>query len=99
MFEIPVESEKARTKFVNEINDEVKLHNNNWPDINLQTIDYTTDRYLREDIPSEQDIVCLYYVNENNVETCPQIQILIGNQPCRALIDTGCVFNNIGIVM
>jgi len=90
VFEIPVESEKARKKFVNEINDEVKLHNNNWPDINLQTIDDTLDRYIREDIPSEQDIVCLYYVTENNVETCPQIQILIGKQRCRALIDTGC---------
>jgi hypothetical protein len=41
-------------------------------------------------MPSEQDTVCLYYVNENNVETCLQIQILIGTQPCRALIDTGC---------
>jgi hypothetical protein len=42
-----------------------------------------------EDVSSEQDIVFLYYVNENNVGTCPQIHILIGNQPCRALIDTG----------
>jgi len=24
------------------------------------------------------------------VETCPQVQILIENQPCRSLIDTGC---------
>ena len=24
------------------------------------------------------------------METCLQIQILIGNQPCTALIDTGC---------
>jgi len=56
----------------------------------LQTADEKLDRYLKEDVPSKQDIVCLFYVNENNVETCPQIQILIGNQPCRALIDTGC---------
>jgi hypothetical protein len=90
VFEIPVESEKARKKFINEINYEVKLHNDIWPDINLQTTDDTLDRYLMEDVPSEQDIVCLYYVNKNNVETCPQIQILIGNRPCRALIDTGC---------
>jgi hypothetical protein len=27
---------------------------------------------------------------ENNVETFPQIQILVRNQPCRALIHTGC---------
>jgi len=94
-----VKSKKARKKFIIEINDEVKSHNNIWSDINLQTTDDTFDNYLKEDEPSEQDIVCLYYVNENDVETCPQIQILIGNQPCRALIDTGCVFNNIGIVM
>ena len=48
------------------------------------------NRYLKQDVPSEQDIVWLYYVNENNVETCAQIKLLIGNQPCRALIDTGC---------
>jgi predicted aspartyl protease len=90
MFEIPVESEKAREKFINEINDKVTLHNDSWPDINLLTTDDTLDRYLKEDVPSEQDLVFLYYVNENNVETCPQIQILIGNQPCRVLIDTGC---------
>ena len=75
MFEIPVESEKAQKKFINEINDGVQLHKDIWPDINLQ-IDDTLDRYLREDIPSEQDIVCLYCVNENKVDTCPQIQIL-----------------------
>jgi len=83
VFEIPVESEKARKKFTNEINDEVNLRNDIWPDIYLQTTDDTLGRYLKEDVPSEQDIICLYYVNENNVETCPQIQILIGNQPCK----------------
>ena len=65
MFEIPVESEKARKKITNEINDEVNLHNDIWPDINLQTTDDTLGRYLKEDVPSEQDIICLYYVNEN----------------------------------
>jgi hypothetical protein len=90
VFEIPVESEKAREKFINEINDKVTLHNDIWPDINLKTTDDTLDRYLKEDVPSEQDLVCLYYVNENNVETCAQIQILIENQPSRAIIDTGC---------
>ena len=90
MFEIPVESEKAQKKFINEINDEVKLHNDIWPGINLQTTDDTFNYYLKEDVPSEQDSVCLYYVNKNNVETCLQIQILIGNQPCRALTDTEC---------
>ena len=64
MFQIPVEPEKARKKIINEINDEVILHNDIWPDINLQTTDDTLDRYRKEDVPSEQDIVCLYYVNE-----------------------------------
>jgi len=82
VFEIQVESEKAQKEFINEINDEVKSHNDILPDIQLQKTDDTLDRYLKEDVPSEQDIVCLYYVNENNVETCLQIQILIGNQPC-----------------
>jgi hypothetical protein len=90
VFEIPVESEKAQKKCINEMNDEVKLYNDIWPDIKLQTTDDTFDYYLKENVPSEQDILCLYCVNENNVGTCPQIQILIGNQPCRALIDTGC---------
>jgi hypothetical protein len=90
VFEIPVESEKAQNQSISEINDAVKLHNDIWPDIKLQTTDDILSRYLKEDVPSEQDIVCLYYVNENNVETCPQIQILIGIQPCRAPIDTGC---------
>jgi DNA-directed RNA polymerase subunit L len=91
-FEIPVESEseKARKKLINEVTDEVKPLNNSWPDLNLQTADDTLDRHLKEDVPSEQDIICLYYVNEHNVETCPQIQILIGNHPYRALTDTGC---------
>jgi len=90
VFEIPVESDKARNKFINEINDEVKSHNDSWPTINSQKTDNRINCYLKEDVPSEQDIVWLHYVNENNVETCRQIQILIGNQPCRALIDTGC---------
>jgi len=90
VFEIPVESEKARTKIINEINDELILHNDICPDKNLQTTDDTLDPYRKEDVPSEQNIVCLYYVNENNVGTCPQVQILMGNQPCRAIIDTGC---------
>jgi hypothetical protein len=90
VFEIPVESKKDQKKFINEMNDEVKLYNDIWPDIKLQTTDDTFNYYLKEDVRSEQDIVCLYCVNENNVETCPQIQILIGNQPCRELTDTGC---------
>ena len=90
MFEDQVESDTARKKFTSEINDERTLHNNNWPNMNSQTTDLGINWYSKEDTPSEQDIVWLYYVNENNVETCPQIKILIDNKPCRALIDTGC---------
>ena len=90
VFEIPVESEKDRKKFINEMNDEINLHNDVWPDINLQTTDETLDRYIKEGVSSEQDLVCLYYVNENNVETCTKIQFLIGNMS---------VFINIGRVI
>jgi hypothetical protein len=76
VLKILVESKKARKKFINEINDEVNSHNDIRPDINLRTTDNTLDHYLNEDVPSEQDIACLYYVNENNVETSLQIQIL-----------------------
>jgi len=58
VFEILVESKKARKKFINESNDEVKSYDDIWPDINLQTTD-TFDHYLKEDVPSEQDIVCI----------------------------------------
>jgi hypothetical protein len=62
VFKVPAESKKARKKFKNELNDEVKLPI--WPYIRLQTTDDTLDHYLKEDVPSEQGIVCLYYVNE-----------------------------------
>jgi hypothetical protein len=75
VFEITVESDKTRKKFIKEIIDEVKSHNGSWPSINSQTTDNRINCYLKEDVPSEQDIVCLYYFNKNNVETCPQIQM------------------------
>jgi Retroviral aspartyl protease. len=56
----------------------------------LQTTDDKLHCYVKYDVPPEEDIVCLYCVNEKYVETRPQIQILIGKEPCRALIDTGC---------
>ena len=45
---------------------------------------------VEEDELMAQDAVYLYFVNESNMENCPQIEILIGNQTCTALIDTGC---------
>ena len=56
-------------EFINEINDGVKSHNDSWPSINFQTTDNMLNCYLQEDVPLEQDIVWLYYVNENTVET------------------------------
>jgi hypothetical protein len=43
-----------------------------------------------EDKLTTQDAVYLYFVNESNMENCPQIKILIVNQICTALINTGC---------
>jgi hypothetical protein len=45
---------------------------------------------IEKNVPSGEDVICLYYVNEDNVETCPQIRITIGKEKCKALIDTGC---------
>jgi hypothetical protein len=39
------------------------------------------------------NIIIIIIINDNNVQTSPQIQLLIGNQPCRALIDTGCQYS------
>jgi hypothetical protein len=58
--------------------------------IDVRTTESLHDYNLKADVPSEQDTICLYYINEHNVETCPKIKILIENQQCRALIDTGC---------
>jgi len=44
----------------------------------------------QKDIPREVDVICLYFVNERNVESCPQIKILIENQLCTALTGTKC---------
>jgi hypothetical protein len=32
----------------------------------------------QKDIPREVEVICLHFVNERNVESCPQIKILIG---------------------
>jgi hypothetical protein len=43
-----------------------------------------------ENRDAENDVIYLHYVNQQNVERCPQIKFLIGNHPCSAVIDTGC---------
>jgi hypothetical protein len=67
----------------------VTLHSDIWPDINLQTDD-TLDRYLNEDVPQNRILFVCIMLMKTMWKPCPQIQILIENQPCRALIDTGC---------
>jgi len=42
-----------------------------------------------EDQPSESDVICAYYVHENNLETCPQAKFL-APQHCEAVLDDGC---------
>ena len=85
-----VESDKAQKKSMDKLAGEIKLHDNIWPDLKSEITDIRLDSNIRGDVLSEQDLVCLYYVNENNVEACPQIHVVIGNQLCTALIDTGC---------
>jgi predicted aspartyl protease len=50
----------------------------------------SADSHTKKDVSSEEDVICFYYINEDNVETCPQIKISIGKEQCKALIDTGC---------
>jgi hypothetical protein len=90
VFKDGVESDRARNKNINEINNEMYTENELWPTIWLQTSEDVNGCYLNVVMPSEQDVICLCYINENNVETCPQIPMVIGNQHHRALIDTGC---------
>jgi hypothetical protein len=79
------EVERAHNR-TSEVNNNVVLPEEIWPTGG----DHSRDDQVQVVTPSGWDNVCLYHVNENNVETCPQIQIYLGNQPRRALIDTGC---------
>jgi hypothetical protein len=90
VFKNSLESDRGRSSIIDEINGEIKSHNELWPDVWLRTTEHLNSCYLNEDVPSEQDIISLCYINENNVETCQQIPIMIGSQQFRALIDTGC---------
>jgi hypothetical protein len=90
VFKDGVESDRARNNNINKINNEMYTDNELGPPICLRTNEEVNGCYLNVDMPSEQDIICLSYINENNVETCPQIPMVIGNQHHRALIDTGC---------
>lgn len=44
----------------------------------------------QNDIPSEEEIICLNLLNERNVESCPQTDILIGSQLCTVFTGTRC---------
>ena len=39
---------------------------------------------------AEDDVIYLHYVNQQNVESCPQVNFLIGAHPYSAVLDTGC---------
>jgi hypothetical protein len=43
-----------------------------------------------ENPESEYDRVCLHYVNEQNLGSCPQVKFLIGAHQYSAVLDTGC---------
>ena len=53
----------------------------------LNDCPYTTDY---GDQPTPLDVIYNYYVNKDNIETCPQINFLVGKQQCQGIIDTGC---------
>jgi hypothetical protein len=58
----------------------------------LQTGRFGCNEYnVSEEKPaSEYDIVYLYYVNEQNLGSCPQVKFLIGSHRFSAILDTGC---------
>jgi hypothetical protein len=39
---------------------------------------------------TDQDTICTYYINTNNVRNSPRVKVLIQDQVCHAVIDTGC---------
>jgi len=43
-----------------------------------------------ENPTSKCDIVYLHYVNEQKLESCPQVTFLIGSHQYSAVLDTGC---------
>jgi hypothetical protein len=68
VFTIPGEPDKAQKQDIDQIDEEIKSHNYIWPNINLGMTGYGHSCQAEEEGPSEQDIVCLYYVNENTVK-------------------------------
>src|SRR5215510_4582257 len=43
-----------------------------------------------ENLDAEEDVIYLHYVNQQNVESCPQVNFFIGTHPYSAVLDTGC---------
>jgi predicted aspartyl protease len=90
LFERPVESDRAQRKDIKKISNDTETGSYSWPVIDQKMMGCSVDGHIKKYVPSEEDVICFYYINENNVETCPQIKISIGKQQCKALIDTGC---------
>jgi hypothetical protein len=84
---MPVESDKAQRKFINKSSDNIKT---SWPAREQQIRGDSVESKIKGGVPSEEDVICFYYINEDNVETSPQIRVTIGKEQCKALIDTGC---------
>jgi hypothetical protein len=43
-----------------------------------------------ENHDAEIDVIYLHYVNQQNVESCPRVNFLIGTYPCSAVVGAGC---------
>jgi transposase InsO family protein len=74
----------------NDDNENHRLLDELQPSENKEIRSRYLNNQVKREVPSGWDYVCLYYINENNLETCPQIQIVLENKSCIALIDTGC---------
>ena len=57
------------------------------PNSNLELQHRTEDE---EEEATEEDVVFTYYINENNIEECPQIKLQIGSFDYLGVLDTGC---------
>jgi hypothetical protein len=90
VFPSPSESSLAQYQSIDEINNVINAGDIVKQKLEIAGVEGSLQMSGSIDQPTEQDDICLYFVNEHNLETCPRIKVLIGNQTCTALIDTGC---------
>lgn len=77
-------------KLKREINKKFGLHNIIETDTESREKEDFVNLKSQKDIPREVDVICLYFVNERNVESSSQIKILIESQLCTALTRCQC---------